>query len=331
MRRPRRSTLHFATAAAALTVASVIPFTFPNKEALSQTTRTIKIVVPLAPGGTADTLARILGEQISRDQGVTVVIENRPGGGTVIGTEAVSRAAPDGNTLLVTAPAFVISSHLRKRTYDPLTSFEPICQLTRTPMVIAVNSSSPYRTLADFLEAGRTKPGSLTLASVPGSIAHVAFEMLKRAAKVDLTFVPYSGDAPAVNDLLGGHVASVLVPYAGVVGEQVKAGALRVLASASRVRGEPLSDVPTVAEAGYKDYEVDFWNGVLAPANTPKDTVSQLAAWFSAAMQVPEVNAKLVAQGFYPIGLCGSDFGALLRRQYDDFGRIIRDANIKPE
>ena len=302
-----------------------------DQDAQSQPRRTIKIVVPLAPGGTADTLARILGEQISRVQGVSIVIENRPGGGTVIGTEAVSRAAPDGNTLLVTAPAFVISPHLRRRNYDPLTSFEPICQLTRTPMVIAVNSASPYRTLADFLEAGRTKPGSLTVASVPGSVAHVAFEMLKRAAKVDLTFVPYPGDAPAVNDLLGGHVGSVLVPYAGVVGEQVKAGTLRVLASASRTRGEPLSDVPTVAEAGYKDYEVDFWNGVLAPANTPKETLSQLAGWFTAALRVPEVKAKLLAQGYDPIGLCGADFGALLRKQYDDFGRVIHEANIKSE
>jgi tripartite-type tricarboxylate transporter receptor subunit TctC len=327
MRLPPRKVLHLATAAVALTIVCGMP----RQEAQSQAPRTIRIVVPLAPGGTADTLARILGEQIGRAQGVTIVIENRPGGGTVIGTEAVSRAAPDGNTLLVTAPAFVISPHLRRRNYDPLTSFEPICQLTRTPMVIAVNSASPYRTLADFLEAGRNNPGSLTVASVPGSIAHVAFEMLKRAAKVDLTFVPYPGDAPAVNDLLGGHIASVLVPYAGVVGEQMKAGTLRVLASGSRTRSDPLSVVPTVAEAGYKDYEVDFWNGVLAPANTPKETVSELAGWFSAAMQVPEVKAKLVAQGFYPVGICGADFGALLRKQYDDFGRIIHDANIKPE
>ncbi len=327
MRLPPRNVLHLVTAAVVLSIACGMP----SQEARSQAPRTIKIVVPLAPGGTADTLARILGEQIGRAQGVTVVIENRPGGGTVIGTEAVSRAAPDGNTLLVTAPAFVISPHLRRRDYDPLTSFEPICQLTRTPMVIAVNSASPYRTLADFLEAGRTNPGALTVASVPGSVAHVAFEMLKRAAKVDLTFVPYPGDAPAVNDLLGGHVASVLVPYAGVVGEQMKAGTLRVLASGSRTRNDPLSDVPTVAEAGYKDYEVDFWNGVLAPANTPKETVSQLAGWFAAAMQVPELKAKLVAQGFYPVGICGADFGALLRKQYDDFGRIIRDASIKPE
>ena len=327
MRLPPRNVLHLATAAVALTIACGMP----GQEARSQVPRTIKIVVPLAPGGTADILARILGEQIGRAQGVTVVIENRPGGGTVIGTEAVSRAAPDGNTLLVTAPAFVISPHLRRRNYDPLTSFEPICQLTRTPMVIAVNSASPYHTLADFLAAGRTIPGSLTVASVPGSVAHVAFEMLKRAAKVDLTFVPYPGDAPAVNDLLGGHVASVLVPYAGVVGEQMKAGTLRALASGSRTRSDPLSAVPTVAEAGYKEYEVDFWNGVLAPANTPKETVSQLAGWFAAAMQVPEIKAKLVAQGFYPVGICGANFGALLRKQYDDFGRIIHDANIKPE
>ncbi len=330
MRHPRRTFLHLAAAVAVLTVVSVIAVTLPSQEARSQTTRTIKIVVPLPPGGAADILARILGEQISRNQGLTVVIENRPGAGTVIGTEAVSRAAPDGNTLLVAAPAFVISPHLRKLNYDPLTSFEPICQLTSTPTVLLVNSASPYRTLADLLDAARARPGSLTMASVPGSPLHLAFEMLKRAANVDMTFVPYPGGAPAVSALLGNHVTSVFLPYAGLE-EQLKAGKLRALASASRTRSEPLPDVPTVAESGYKDYEIDFWNGVLAPAKTPKETVSQLAGWFAAAMQVPEVKAKLVAQSLYPVGMCGADFGALLRKQYDEFGRIIREANIKAE
>jgi tripartite-type tricarboxylate transporter receptor subunit TctC len=330
MKLPLRTVFHLAAGAAALTVVSVIPATLPSHEARSQATRTIKIVVPLPAGGTADILARIVGEQISRNQGLTVVIENRPGAGAVIGTEAVSRAAPDGNTLLVAAPAFVISPHLRKLSYDPLTSFEPICQLTTTPTVIFVNSASPYRTLADLLDAARANPGTLSLGSVPGSPTHIAFEMLKRAANVDMTFVPYPGGAPAINALLGNHVTSLFLPYAGMEG-QLKAGKLRALASASRTRSDPLPDVPTVAESGYKDYEIDFWNGVLAPAKTPKETVSQLAGWFTAAMQVPEVKAKLVAQSLYPVGLCGADFGALLRRQYDEFGRIIREANIKAD
>jgi tripartite-type tricarboxylate transporter receptor subunit TctC len=330
MKRAPRSFLHLAAGIAALTVASIMSATLSSQQARSQTTRTIKVVVPLPPGGAADVLARILGEQISRTQGLTVLIENRPGAGAVIGTEAVSRAAPDGNTLLVAAPAFVISPHLRKLNYDPLTSFEPICYLTSTPTVIFVNSASPYRTLADLLNAARANPGSLTLATVPGSPTHIAFEMLKRAAKVDMTFVPYPGGAPAINALLGNHVTSVFLPYAGLEG-QLKAGKLRALASASRTRSELLPDVPTVAESGYKGYEIDFWNGVLAPAKTPQETVSQLAGWFTAAMQVPEVKAKLVAQSLYPVGMCGADFGALLRKQYDEFGLIIREANIQAD
>jgi tripartite-type tricarboxylate transporter receptor subunit TctC len=154
--------------------------------------------------------------------------------------------------------------------------------------------------------------------------------MLRRAAKVDMTFVPYPGGAPAITALLGDHVTAVLTDYAGVA-EQLKVGRLRALATASPTRVELLPDVPTVAESGYKDYEVDLWFGLVAPAKTPKDAVSRLAGWFTAALQVPEVKAKLFAQGLYPVGMCGADFGAYLRKQFDEYGRIIREANIKAE
>jgi len=326
----RRQAFLFLASAAALTVASVIAAVFPSVEARSQQTRTIKIIVPLPAGGTADILARMLGDQVASTQGLTVLIENRPGAGTVIGTEAVSRAAPDGNTLLAAAPALVITPHLRKLNYDPLMSFEPICQLTTTPTVLLVNGASPYRSLGDLLDAARAKPGSLSMASVVGSPLHLAFEMLKRAANVDMTFVPYPGGAPAVSALLGEHVTSIFLPYAGLE-EHLKTGRLRAIASASRTRSDVLPDVPTVAEFGYKDYEVEFWNGVLAPARTPKETVTLLASWFSAAMQVPEVKSKLVAQNLYPAGLCGAPFRALLQKQYKEYGHIIREAGIKAD
>jgi tripartite-type tricarboxylate transporter receptor subunit TctC len=285
--------------------------------AWSQTARTVKIVVPFPAGGTADVLTRILGEQISRAEGVTVVTENRPGASAVIGAEAVSHAAPDGSTLLVTSTAFLIAPHMQKLNYDPLTSFEPICQLASAPIIIVVNRESPYRKFADWLNAARAKPGSLTLASIPAGLSRVAFEMLKRTANVDIAFIPYPGDAPAVNALLGGHVTAVFLPYSGVVA-QLKAGTLRALASASRTRSESLPDVPTVAESGFKGYEADNWNG-------------EFAGWFAAAMQVPEIKAKIVAQGLYPVWMCGADFAALLSKQYNEFGRVIREANIKAE
>ena len=298
--------------------------------ASAQTARTIKIVVPFPAGGVADILARLLAEQIGRARGPTIIVENRPGAGAVIGTEAVSRAAPDGNTLLITSPAFVINPHLRKLNYDPLISFEPICHLTSTPTVIVVNSASSYRTLADLLDAARANPGALTVASVPAGVTQIAFEMLRRAADVNMTFVPYSGSAPIVSDLLGEHVTSASSEYPSIA-EQLKAGKLRALATFSWTRIDTLPEVPTVAESGYRDYEVEFWNGLVAPAKTPNETVSLLAGWFSSAMQVSEVKAKLVAQGLIPVGTCGAGFAALLRKQYSEFGRIIREANIKAE
>jgi tripartite-type tricarboxylate transporter receptor subunit TctC len=194
-----------------------------------------------------------------------------------------------------------------------------------------VNSASPYRTLNDLLNAARGRPGELTFASVgPATAQHIGFEKLKRAANVNMTYVPYSGGAPAINALLGGHVTAVFAEYAPLA-EHIKAGTLRALATSSRTRIEPLPDLPTVAESGYNDYEVDLWWSLFAPAKTPKTTISQLADWFTAAMQAWEVKDKLVAQGFTPVGMCGSEFGALLRREYDDYGRAIREANIKAE
>jgi tripartite-type tricarboxylate transporter receptor subunit TctC len=331
MKLSRQQFLRLAAGAAALSIISAIFIALSGHGAWSQTTRTIKVIVPFAPGASADILARLLGQQIGRAPGPTVVIENRPGAGSIVGTEAVSHAVPDGNTLLVNTPNLIISPHMRKVNYDPLTSFEPICDWAHAPTIIVVNNASPYSTLADLLNAARAKPGSLTLAgSGPATAVHIAFEMLKRAAKVDMTFVPYPGGAPAVTALLGDHVTSVLADYAGMA-EQLSAGKLRALATASPTRIEALADVPTVAEFGYKDYGVDVWFGLVAPAKTPKETISQLAGWFTAALQVPEIKAKLVAQGLYPAGTCGADFAALLRKQYDEFGRVIREANIKAE
>jgi tripartite-type tricarboxylate transporter receptor subunit TctC len=293
--------------------------------------RTIKVVNPYPPGGTADIVARVLSEQIGRTQGVTMLVENRPGGGTVIGTEAASRAAPDGNTLLITSVVFIINPHLRKLNYDPLTGFEPICNLTQSPQVIVVNSGSPYRTMADLINAARVKPGELTLASTgPASPSHIAFEMLKREAKVQMTYVPFPGNAPTVNAVLGAHVTAGVANYADVVGH-LKAGTLRALATASSTRIETLPDVQTAAEAGHKEFEYDIWFGMLAPAKTPKTMIAQLSGWLVTAMQIPEIRAKLVVQGLYPVGKCGGDFAADLRRQYEDYGRVIREANIKVE
>jgi tripartite-type tricarboxylate transporter receptor subunit TctC len=316
--------------APATTISGLLFLLAFGQSALTQT-GTVKIVNPYPPGGTADIIARLLGEQISRTQGVTMVVENRPGGGTVIGTEAAARAAPDGSTLLITSVVFVINPNLRKLNYDPLASFEPICNLVQSPQVIVANGGSPYRTMADLTNAARAKPGQLTFASTgPASPSHVAFELQKRTAGLDMIYVPFPGNAPTINAVLGGHVTVGVANYADVVGH-LKAGTLRALATTSPTRIEALPDLPTAAEAGHKELEYDIWFGMLAPAKTPKNIVSQLSGWFVSAMQVPAIKAKLVEQGLYPVGACGAEFAAELRRQYADYGRIIREANIKAE
>src|SRR5260370_18892782 len=180
--------------------------------AQAQTSRMIKFVVPFAPGGTADILARLLAEEIGKAHGVGTLIENRAGAGTIIATAAASRATPDGSTVLFNANAFVINPHLRKLSYDPLTSFEPLCQLVSSPQVIVVGGAAPYRRLMEMFDAARARPGELTLASVgPASTQHIAFEMLKHLASVNMIFVPFNGNGPAVNALLGKHSRSVPV------------------------------------------------------------------------------------------------------------------------
>lgn len=291
-------------------------------------TGAIKIVVPYTPGSGPDILSRLMVEQIGRTQGATVVVENRPGGGTVIGTEAVERAAPDGHTVLLVGNSFVINPPLKRANYDPTRSFEPVCYLAATPMVLVVLGSSPYRTLDDLIAAARAKPGELAFASGgPGSSLHVAIEVLKRAANINVTYVPYGGNAPAITALMGNHVAAVWADYPTVV-SQLKAGTLRGLVTTSRTRVATLPDVPTLGETGISNYEADIFYGVVAPAKTPPEILNRLSGFFSSAVKASDMPPKLAEQGLFPVGMCGAEFGAYLRRQVDEYSRIIREADI---
>jgi tripartite-type tricarboxylate transporter receptor subunit TctC len=299
--------------------------------AWSQATRTIKIVVPFPPGGGVDIVARLVADQIGRVQRASVVVENRPGAGTLIATEAVARAAPDGNTILFMANSFIINAGLKRGAYDPPTSFEPICLLTRSPNAVVVNSASPYRTLGELIQDARAKPGNLTMAfQGPATSQHIAVEKLKRAANLDMINVPFLGSAPAVNAILGGHVTALFVNYPGVA-EQVNAGKVRVLATASRARIESMPGVPSVSEVVNKDFEEDVWNGAVVPAKTPRETVSQLADWLRAAILSTEVRPKLAVQGFNAAGACGAEFASFLREQVSEYGQLIRETNMKAE
>jgi tripartite-type tricarboxylate transporter receptor subunit TctC len=314
-----------------MAAATILVVTQSGHGAWSQTSKMTSIIVPYNPGGPTDTLARLLADQVGRTQSRTIVVENRPGASTSIGTEAVSRATPDGSSLLITGPALVFTPHMRKVNYEPLTSFEPICYLAKTPAVMLVNTATSYSTLTDLFSAARSKPGDLTLAGFgPATPDQLAFEMLKRRVHVNMIFVPYPGYAPAIAALLGGHVTSAFADYPSSA-QQINEGKLRALATTSLTRIEALPEVPTVVELGYKDVEYEAWFGLFAPAKTPKDTVTQLAGWYTAAVQAPEVRAKLIEQGFFPVGMCGAGFIAFIRKLHDDYGRAIRELNFKVE
>jgi tripartite-type tricarboxylate transporter receptor subunit TctC len=327
MKFPRRQLRMPSSFAGFIAILSTL---FLHGSAWSQS-RVIKLVTPYPSGGINESIFRVIADQIGRQGGPTFIIEARPGAGTMIATEAVSRAAPDGNTVLIVGNSFVIHPHLRKLTYDPLTSFEPICYLWQSPAVFVVNSASSYHTLSELLAAARNRPGELTMAgSGPATGSHIGFELLKRVANVDITYITFAGGVPVTNALLGNHVASGLNDF-GLIREHLNSGKLRALAVATGTRIEPLPDVPTVEESGFPGYAADIWYGLVAPAKTPKEKIVQFIDWLKGALRDPAVQAKLVAVGLYPVGTCGADFGAHLRKQYDEYGRIIREANIKAE
>jgi tripartite-type tricarboxylate transporter receptor subunit TctC len=280
--------------------------------ASAQASRSIRIIVPYPPGGSADVLARLMGGQVSENAGINVVVENRPGAGTVIATEYVSHQAADGNTVLMMSNSFVINSHMHKLNYNPLTDFAPVCNLVTSPNLIVVNATSPYKTLAEFLTAAKAKPGELTIASVgPATTQHIGFEQLKLAADANITYVPFAGGAPAVNALLGGHVTAVYGNYSEVF-EQIEAGKLRPLAATGGQRIHMLPELPTVAEQGFPGYDVVVWLGTVVPVATPQPVIDQLATMFWNAIKVPAVHDKLLSLGLYAAGQCGPDFAALI-------------------
>jgi tripartite-type tricarboxylate transporter receptor subunit TctC len=321
----------FRQLAAGAAILGILSITPTLHEARAQSGRTVRAIVPTPPAGVNDLMARLMGDYLGKAHGLSMVVENRAGAAESIGTEAVARAAPDGNTLLFGSTQVVINPLLRKVNYHPLESFEPVCLMVVAPLVFSVQASSPYRTLNDLLDAARAKPGSVTMGSLgPGTPFDIGLAMLKNATKVDITFVPFNGNGPSINALLGGHVTSTFNSYSSISG-QLKGGLARPLAVASKTRIPPLPDVPTVIESGVKDYEVAPWFGVYAPAKTPKEIVTQYADWLSAALKAPEVKEKLAVQELYPIGVCGADFAAFLRKQNEEYARVIKEANFKLE
>jgi tripartite-type tricarboxylate transporter receptor subunit TctC len=256
-----------------------------------------------------------------------MVIENRPGAGTVIGTEAVARAAPDGTTLVMVANSFVINPAVGRGNYTVEGSFEPVCQLAATPMVLVVQGSSSIKTLKELVD--EAKAGKIVFASGgPASSLHVAIEVLKLAQKLDSSYVPYGGTAPAINALMGGHVQAVWADYPTVV-NQIKAGTLRPIVITSSAPIAELPGVPTLNSTGLAKHEADIFYGIMAPAKTPPDALAQLAGWFETAMKNEEIKPKLAQQGLFPAVKCGAAFGTFMKNLNADYTRVVKEAGIK--
>jgi len=302
---------------------------FGPSPASAQPSKTLKIIVPYTPGSGPDIISRLMGEQIQKAGGPTVVVENRPGGGMTIGTEAAARAEPDGNTLLLVANAFVVNMAMKRGNFT-LGNFEPICNLATTPMPLVVQSSAPWKTVQELVAEAKANPGKITFASGgPATSLHVAIEVLRLATKIDINYVPYGGSGPAVTALIGGHVQAVWADYPTVV-SQLKSGTLRALVTTSPKRLAVLPGVPIMEETGITKYEAEIFYGLVAPAKTPPQAIKTISDMLVTAMNTPEMKSKFEQQGLFPDGACGDKFGAFLRDITADYEKITTAAGIKP-
>ncbi len=292
--------------------------------------KTVRVVVPYAAGGTGDVVARVVGQEVTQKTGQSIVVEDRPGASSIVGTEFVARATPDGTTILLVENPFILSAILFPGHYDVLSNFEPLCYIAATPAVLAVSSQSDIHSLADFLKRAQSKPGAVSYGSTgPASIVHIAGELLKRDAKVDMTYVPYPGSPPAMNATLSGTITAVVANYSDLKG-QIDAGALRPIAVPAKKRVPALPNVPTLAENGFTDLDAAVWFGFVAPAKTPKETLAQLSQYISDAVKTPTVADRLKSQGMFINLFCGTEFGNFLADQKTTYTKLTREFEIKP-
>ena len=294
--------------------------------------RTIQIVVPYTPGTGGDLLARVLGPKLADRWKVSVVTDNRAGASGNIGTEFVAKAAPDGYTLLCTATSFGTNPAInRNLPFDPVKSFAPVIQLARSSVAVIVTPGLPAKSMRQFLDLARSEPGKLNYSSPGnGSPQHLAMELLKLDAHVDLVHVPYKGSGGALADLVGGHVQAMIVSLQ-TVAPYVQSGKLRMLAVMSAERSEAFPDVPTLKELGLPDVEVDTWYGVFAPAGTPKPVITKLNSELNAVLKEPDVRDLLAKQGMIAVGGSSERFGALVQSELKRWPRVVAAAGIKAD
>lgn len=288
----------------------------------------VTLVVPYTAGGGADNAARIIAQGMEAVSGQTIVVENKPGASGSIGAGVVARSKPDGYTVLFDASSFAINAVLRKLPYDPNNDFIPVSQAVVVPNILVVSSDSPYRSLADLIAKAKAEPGAHTYASYgPGSLAQMAAELFKKEAGIDLVHIPYKGGAPAMVDVMGGHVEAYFANAASGL-NYVTQGKLRALAVTSTSRMPELKDVPTMAEAGVKDFSVYEWNGLLVRKGTSPEAVDKLYQILKEALARPEVKEKLAGLGLTPVGSSPEEFSAFLKSEQQRWADVAKANDI---
>jgi tripartite-type tricarboxylate transporter receptor subunit TctC len=292
----------------------------------------VRLLVPFPAGGAVDIVARTLGDELTRRWGQPVVIENRPGAGGTIASQAAATAAPDGYTLILVATGHALNPHFyAKLPYDPFNDFTPISLVGSSPNLLLVRSDSPLKSVGDVLAAARQKPGYLSYGHAGnGTSPHLAGELLKYLAKVDIAAIPYKGGAPSLNDLLGGHIPLTFNNIPESIA-QIRAGAVRALGVTTAARSPTLPDVRTIAESGVADYDTGVWWGVLAPAGLAPDVKAMLAKDCAEAVNAPAVVERLRGLGATPVGSAPDAFADFIRAEYEKWGPVINAAGIKGE
>ncbi len=292
--------------------------------------KAVRLVVPFAAGGSTDIIGRTVGQKLSELWGQPVLVDNRPGGSTTIGTDVVAKSAPDGYTFLITpAPFAIVPGLIAKLPYDPAKGFEHVTLINTTPLVVVVNPCVPAKSIKELLALAKTKPGALNFGSSgSGGTNHLAGELFNTMAGVKMVHIPYKGNAPALTDLAGGHVDLLFNGLTSAM-PLIKGGKARALAVTSLTRTGSLPDLPTLDELGLKGFQAVAWNGMSAPARTPKDIIAKVNADVLKVVRSPELIERLKAEGSDPVGSTPAEFGAFLRDEILKWAKVIKFANVK--
>jgi tripartite-type tricarboxylate transporter receptor subunit TctC len=290
----------------------------------------IRFVVPYPPGGFTDILARLIGQKLTQSMGQPVVVENRGGGGSTIGSDIVAKSAPDGYTILMVGPDLAINESLfSKLPYSAVRDFAPVSMAAWGPLVLVVHSSVPAKSVQELVAFAKSQPGQINYASGGnGTGSHLTMELFKTTAGINMVHIPYKGNGPAVNDLIGGQV-SVMFLQMAVAKPYITAGNLRALAIPSPRRSSAMPELPIFAEAGFPGFDVAPWFGVVAPAKTPDTIVSKLSAEIGKVMRLPDVKRKLSEQGAEPVGNTPKEFSAFIAAEIPRWAKVVKESHAR--